>query len=122
MEANTLPTTATPSVPPSSRVVSLTAEPTPARSGGNEPMIDSVAGAVTRPSPPPIPSMATTTTRYGELAAVTAATRKPEAIKPSPAPTTRFEPNRRTSSGDTGAVSAVKSANGTVCTPADKVL
>ena len=39
-----LPTTATPSAPPSSRVVSLTAEPMFARSGGSEPMIDSVGG------------------------------------------------------------------------------
>ena len=41
-----LPMTATPRVPPSSRVVSLTAEPTPAFSVGSEPMIDSVAGAM----------------------------------------------------------------------------
>ena len=34
--------TATPSAPPSSRVVSFTADPTPAF-GGNDPMIDSVA-------------------------------------------------------------------------------
>ena len=52
-DANTLPTIATPSVPPSSRVVSLTAEPTPALSTLSEPMIDSVAGAVVNPSPPP---------------------------------------------------------------------
>ena len=46
-----LPTTATPSAPPSSRVVSLTAEPMFARSGGSEPMIDSVAGAPASPMP-----------------------------------------------------------------------
>ena len=45
---------ATPRVPPSSRVVSFTAEPTPARSGGSAPMIDSVAGAVTKPRPLPM--------------------------------------------------------------------
>ncbi len=48
-----LPSTATPSAPPVCRVVSLTAEPTPAFPGGREPMIDSVAGAVVRPIPAP---------------------------------------------------------------------
>ena len=35
--------TATPSAPPTWRVVSFTAEPTPALASGSEPMIDSVA-------------------------------------------------------------------------------
>ena len=52
-EANTLPSTATPSAPPVWRVVSLTADPTPARLGGSEPMIDSVAGAWVSPRPMP---------------------------------------------------------------------
>ena len=47
----TEPITATPSVPPTSRVVSLTAEPAPAVSRGRAPMIASVAGPDTRPSP-----------------------------------------------------------------------
>ena len=51
-ELNMLPMMATPSVPPSSRVVSLTAEPTPALSVGSDPMMDSVAGGVVAPSPP----------------------------------------------------------------------
>src|SRR5262249_3156247 len=51
--ANMLPMTATPSAPPVWRVVSLTAEPTPAFAGGNEPMIDSVAGATVNPIPAP---------------------------------------------------------------------
>ena len=49
--ANTDPITATPRVPPSSRVVSFTADPTPALSGGSAPMMDSVAGLVVSPSP-----------------------------------------------------------------------
>ena len=53
MEVNTEPTTATPRVPPSSRVVSLTADPTPALSTESDPMIDSVAGAVVDPRPAP---------------------------------------------------------------------
>ena len=52
-EAYMLPITATPSVPPSSRVASLTAEPTPALAFGTTPMIASVAGALVRPIPVP---------------------------------------------------------------------
>jgi hypothetical protein len=51
---NREPTTATPSVAPSSRVASLTAEPTPARAGGSTSMIDSVAGVAIRPMPSPM--------------------------------------------------------------------
>ena len=43
--------TATPSAPPTWRVVSLMAEPTPARPAGTAPMIDAVAGAMVRPMP-----------------------------------------------------------------------
>ena len=57
-----LPRMATPRAPPISRVVSFTAEPTPARAGGSEPMIDSVAGAMAKPMPNPI-STSTTPTR-----------------------------------------------------------
>src|SRR5207244_13288894 len=51
--APTLPMTATPSAPPTWRVVSLTAEPTPARSRPTAPMIDAVAGARVRATPRP---------------------------------------------------------------------
>ncbi len=50
--------TATPRAPPIWRVVSFMAEPTPAFSGGSEPMTASVAGAMTSPMP-----MASTTMR-----------------------------------------------------------
>ena len=53
-EEKSEPTTATPRVPPSSRVASLTADPTPARAGGRTCMIDSVAGVEIRPSPRPM--------------------------------------------------------------------
>ena len=52
-EAYTLPITATPRVPPSSLVASLTADPTPAFAFGTTPMIASVAGALVRPIPVP---------------------------------------------------------------------
>ena len=50
-EATRLPITATPSAPPSSRVVSFTAEPTPALCSGSERMIAPVDGAVVMPMP-----------------------------------------------------------------------
>src|SRR6478609_4019813 len=46
-----LPSTATPSAPPSSRVVSFTAEPTPALCSGSDRMIAPVDGAVVMPMP-----------------------------------------------------------------------
>jgi hypothetical protein len=48
---------ATPRAPPTSRVVSFTAEPTPAFSRGREPMMESVAGVMARPIPTPIVTM-----------------------------------------------------------------
>ena len=48
-----LPSTATPRVPPTSRVESFTAEPTPALAREMAPMMDSVAGAEVRPMPSP---------------------------------------------------------------------
>src|SRR5437762_3287328 len=50
-DARMLPTTATPSAPPSSLVVSLTAEPTPALASGSDTMIAPVDGAVVIPMP-----------------------------------------------------------------------
>src|SRR5262249_45197062 len=52
-EAATLPITATPRVPPNSRVEPLTAEAIPALSLGTAPMMDSVAGAWVSPMPRP---------------------------------------------------------------------
>jgi len=45
--------TATPRVPPSRRVESLTADPTPAWRAETAPMMDSVAGAEVNPMPSP---------------------------------------------------------------------
>ena len=56
-DATRLPSTATPSAPPSSRVVSFTAEPTPALCSGSDRMIAPVDGAVVMP----MPSACTTT-------------------------------------------------------------
>ena len=56
-----LPRIATPSAPPTCRVVSFIAEPTPAFASGSEPMIDSVAGAIAVPMPRPRSMSASTT-------------------------------------------------------------
>jgi len=48
-----LPMTATPRVPPSRRVESLTADPAPAWRTETAPMMDSVAGAEVNPMPSP---------------------------------------------------------------------
>ena len=61
-EENSEPTTATPRVPPSSRVASFTADPTPARAGGSTSRIDSVAGVEIRPMPRPISTICGTIT------------------------------------------------------------
>ena len=47
------PSTATPSAPPATRVVSLIAEPTLILASGSEPMIASVAGAIAVAMPKP---------------------------------------------------------------------
>ena len=54
------PTTATPSVPPTSRTVSFTADPAPAWLGGSVPMIASVAGLTDSASPAAISIIDTT--------------------------------------------------------------
>src|SRR5262249_61684149 len=76
---------ATPSVPPTSRVVSLTAEPAPALARGSAPMIASVAGPVVNARPAAISDIPITTMpQYGASAAVLAATTNPERISARP--------------------------------------
>src|SRR5689334_6312990 len=55
-----LPNTATPSAPPSSRVVSFIAEPTPARSRGTPDMIALVNGAIATDIPATITTIGNT--------------------------------------------------------------
>ena len=77
-EASTLPMTATPNAPPTWRVVSFTADPTPALANGSEPMIDSVAGAIVSAMPHAINAMRHTTS--GQYALFTCSV----AIEPDP--------------------------------------
>ncbi len=58
-----LPSTAIPAAPPTSRAVSFTAEPMPARLIGTAAMIIEVVGAMARPEPVPMSSRATPASR-----------------------------------------------------------
>ena len=66
----TEPMIATPRAPPTCRVVSLIAEPTPAFSRGSDPITDSVAGAIVMPMPAAITMKNEMTIGYGESAAI----------------------------------------------------
>ena len=56
-----VPSTATPKAPPSKRVVSFMAEPTPALLTGSDPIMELVAGLMVRPMPVEIMHMTITT-------------------------------------------------------------
>ena len=58
--ANTLPSTATPSAPPSSRVVSLTAEPTPCLPIGSDERMEAVDDGIVSAMPSAMTAKATT--------------------------------------------------------------
>src|SRR6478736_2232186 len=96
--------TATPRAPPTCRVVSLTAEPTPALPSGTEPIIDSVAGAMV--SAMPLANSACRQTISGQYALDAlndAHDTSPPVTISRPDPTTSFVPKRctkRALSGD----------------------
>ena len=102
--------------------MSLTAEPTPAFSAGSEPMIASVAGAITRPRPEEMKPIETTRIQYGTSTGSEPAIPNPTAIDSRPPVTTAFVPKRFTRRAEFGAAIAVNTAKGTVCTPADSGL
>ena len=116
--ANTVPITATPTAPPVWRVVSLTADPTPALLTGSDPMIDSVTGAVVKPKPKPI------TNRVNRpLAKPDMIRSEPEqavlmAMSVRPNMTTRLVPNRLTRPGANGDASIIPTATGVIMIPA----
>ena len=113
-----LPMAATPRAPPTWRVVSLTAEPTPAFSRGSEPITLSVAGAMVRPMPTDITHMLRMTRRYDESAEMNDRANSDPAMTSRPVVTTRLVPTRSTSRADSGAVSIRAAAYGTSRTPA----
>jgi len=87
-----LPKRAMPSAPPSSRVVSFTADPTPAFESGTEVKIRPVAGAVVRAIPAPSTRNATAMTRYGVSGDNAVRIPNPPAMIASPAAITRAAP------------------------------
>src|SRR4051794_39592370 len=112
-----LPRMAMPSAPPSSRVVSLTAEPTPALLSGTDDMIAPVAGGIVNAMPPASNMSASMITRYGVSGARNAMITNPAAIPEKPVATTRFSPSRATSPALRGATMNIMSANGNVAMP-----
>src|SRR6187401_1570428 len=114
----TLPMMATPRAPPIWRVVSLTAEPTPALSRGRAPITDSVAGAIVRPMPVAIAQNITMTTAYGEVAVRNDIDVSAAATVDRPTVTMSFVPWRSTRRADSGATTIIVSANGSIRTPA----
>ena len=98
--------------------MSLTAEPMSARSGGSEPMIDSVAGAPASPMPTPMKTIAIASRPYPVLVVTVAAIARPVANINIPAVTTRLVPKRATSFDDSGAATIIAPAYGSMRTPA----
>src|SRR5581483_6471921 len=117
-EAKMLPSTATPSAPPVWRVVSLTAEPTPALPGGSDPMIDSVAGAVVKPMPAPNQIRTSPPNSVDDINVSEAYIASAEATINSPPVTTRLVPTRSTTRGANGAQPMIPTATGAVSIPA----
>ena len=116
--AKMLPMIATPSVPPTSRLVSFIAEPTPAISRGNEPIIDSEAGLVTSASPHAINTMLPTTgPKYALFALNIPAPICATPMNNKPIGTIRFEPYRNESRAAIGEVTPAPIAKGNVRNP-----
>src|SRR3954470_1952880 len=99
-----LPMTAMPSAPPVWRVVSLMADPTPARAGGSDPMIDSVAGAEVSPRPMPKKSRTTQPPTNDDMIVFDAYISIAPEITSRPTTTTRLVPQRNTKRGALGEV------------------
>src|SRR5437660_1679402 len=118
--ARMLPRTATPRAPPTSRVVSLTAEPTPALANGIDSMIAPVAGAVVSAMPAPNRTRATATDRYALVGDSVAMTSMPPAMRIRPVPITRLRPYRSANGALRGAITIIMPAIGRMAAPARK--
>src|SRR5690349_1507936 len=114
--------TATPSVPPVSRVASLTAEPTPALAGGRTLRIDSVAGVEINPIPDPIISIWITMIVYGIVAETCAIHRNDPARSARPAQTITRVPRRPARLAPRTEKAPRLSATGRIRTPVDRAL
>ena len=120
-EVKMLPSTATPSVPPASRVASLTAEPTPAFAAGSTLRIDSVAGAVVRPSPRPMSTICPTICPYAMNVGDSAIQPNELPSSNSPLLTTARVPSRPASATPATEPIAMVVATGRMRRPVDSV-
>src|SRR3954452_21312343 len=120
-EEKTDPTTATPRVPPSSRVASLTALPTPARAGGSTSRIDSVAGVEIRPMPSPIITICGTITWEYDVSTAAVEIHTNAVPKSTmPVVTTILVPIRGASAAPTTDATAIDKATGRIRAPVDR--
>src|SRR5436190_5569187 len=119
-DAKMLPRIATPSAPPTCRVVSFIAEPSPALASGSEPMMDSVAGTIAVPIPNPRITSDTTTCAYPDAVVSVPMNHSPPATIVIPAATRVLLPNRPVSRPDAGALIISTSASGATRMPASR--
>src|SRR6476659_215231 len=112
-----LPMTAMPIAPPVWRVVSLTAEPTPALPSGSEPMIDSVAGAVVSPTPTPSSNLTAAPATNDDMTVFDAYSSIAAEVMTIPVTTTRLVPQRNTNRGAFGAATIIPIATGIAISP-----
>jgi hypothetical protein len=117
-----VPSTATPSAPPTCSDVSLVADPTPASSLGTDPMTESVEGAMARPTPHPMIRKNGRHQRKPSPIVVWDRNPRPSAIRSSPGTTTDLVPILWASTAEKGAVTSSTSATGATASPAWKAL
>src|SRR5436305_4056759 len=97
-----LPSTATPSAAPSSRVASFIADPAPARRGGTADMIAAVMGDIVSAIPETRKIRQNSTYGYDVPTSIRENDRNPNATNAIPVPTVLFEPMRATIRGVIG--------------------
>ena len=120
--ARSEPSTATPSAPPATRVVSLIAEPTLILASGSEPMIASVAGAIAEPMPKPEQHQRAGDQAVAGVDVGTAEQRSERATIARPDGTTTRMPSRSVSLADSGPPSTRPAATGIVRRPASSAV
>src|SRR5690606_19035025 len=98
-EVTSDPSTATPSAPPSSRVVSFMAEPTPALDTGTAAMISVVSGVMARATPVARNMIGTYIHQMAVSPPMNEKLNSPTATEPRPSGTIRFTPKALTRRG-----------------------
>ncbi len=101
-------------------MVSFTAEPTPARDSGNDPMIDSVAGLMVSAIPVAASAIRQAMSGNGVVAPTLANATSPPATHARPAPTVSLVPIRSTIRGLIGEMTIIGIANARSRTPVER--